>query len=83
MIFWRDVPVRINHKCWHIHKIGGIFHRDFTKDYGDLPVGRINTVTNRAEAVVNNRGMAYATRNRKKFLNSKKYNRQEAKQYNV
>ncbi len=73
MVIWRDVNVPIIHKCWHIHKIGGTLHRDFTKDYGDLPVGRWNNVTKKMEEVVNTRGLAYATRKRLKFR--KKYKR--------
>ena len=75
MIIWKDVDVPIIRKFWHIHKLKGKVHRDFTKDCGDIPVGYINTITNKCEDVVNTRGLAYATRNRKKFLKGKKYSR--------
>jgi hypothetical protein len=71
MVIYKYVPVPIEIKCWHIHKIGKRVHRDFTKDVGDIPVARINTVTGKVEDVVNNRGFAYATRNRKKFRNKR------------
>jgi hypothetical protein len=64
MVFWKDVAVPIFHKCWHIHKIGGKSHRDFTKDCGDVPVVHINEITGKWEEVVNTRGRAYAARKR-------------------
>jgi len=67
MVFYKDTPVIIEHKCWHIHKINGKIHKDFTKDFGDIPTGRLNKITGKFEEVVNNRGYAYATRKRKKF----------------
>lgn len=67
MVFYKDVPVPVFHKCWHIHKIGGKYHRDFTKDFGDIPVARINEVTGKMEEVVNLRGNAYAARKRLKY----------------
>ncbi len=73
MIIWIDVPVRIYHKCWHIHKIGKVVHHNFTKDYGDIPVIDVNTITNKAVPVVNNRGKAYAARKRLKYRSSKRY----------
>ena len=72
MVIYKDVPARITHKCWHIHKIGGVLHRNFTKDYGDVPVANYNEITGKFEAVVNNRGNAYATRNRMKFKRKEK-----------
>jgi len=75
MIIWKDVCVPIIRKLWHIHKVGKRVHRDFTKDIGDIPVGHLNTITNKCEDVVNNRGLAYAARNRKQYLKGKKYNR--------
>jgi len=72
MVIWQDVPVRIIHKIWHKHKAKGIVHRDFTKDYGDLPYAVFNEITLKWEYVVNIRGIAYATRNRLKFRKNKK-----------
>ena len=79
MEIYRDVPVKIRHKCWHIHKLGGKPHRDFTNDYGDIPVAYLNPITKKMEEVVNNRGLAYAARNRQKYR--KKYNRRKQKTY--
>jgi len=62
---YKDVPVEINHKCWHIHRIGGMLHKDFTDDYGDVPVGNYNSKTGKFEECVNTRGYAYAARLRK------------------
>jgi len=64
IVMYVDVPVRIIHKCWHVHKIGGKVHRDFTKDYGDIPVGRFNDISGKWENVVNSRGNAYGARKR-------------------
>lgn len=69
MIIWRTVPVVINHKTWHIHKVGKRPHRGFTGDYGDVPCWRINEITGQREAVVNNRGNAYGARKRKMYRN--------------
>jgi len=68
---YRDVAVPIRHKCWHIHKIGGKVHRDFTNDVGDIPVARSNPDTGLWEQVVNNRGRAYAARKRLKYRKDK------------
>jgi len=72
MVFYRTIPVPIEHKCCHVHKIGGKLHCDFTKDFGDIPIGRFNEITNQFEEVVNTRGNAYAARKRKKFRHLKK-----------
>lgn len=71
MIIWKDVPVRICYKCWHIHKINGTVHRDFTKCYGDVPVAHFNEITKKMEPVVNNRGYGYAKRNDIKYRKRK------------
>jgi hypothetical protein len=70
---FNTVPVRIRTKCWHIHKIGKRCHRDFTSDYGDIPVARFNHQTGFWEHVVNRRGFAYAARNRMKYRNKAKH----------
>ncbi|MFA5999928.1 MAG: hypothetical protein WC783_03030 [Candidatus Paceibacterota bacterium] len=67
VIFWRDVPVLIRDKIWHIHKIGGKHHRDFTVTYGEIPGVRFNPVTRIFEAVINYRGNAYAARRRQMY----------------
>ena len=72
MIIWKDVPVKIRHKIWHVHKINGIHHKDFTNDYGDIPVVRFNSISLKWEKVVNNRGLAYAARKRLKYKRNKK-----------
>ena len=66
-VVYRDVYVPIEVKIWHIHKIGKRVHRNFTKDIGDVPVGRLNCQTGIFECVVNTRGLAYAARNRKMY----------------
>jgi len=66
---FNTVPVRIHVKCWHIHKIGKRCHRDFTSDYGDIPVARFNHQTQFWERVENRRGFAYAARNRAIYRN--------------
>lgn len=71
MVIYNDVCVPIIHKIWHIHKIGKRLHRDFTKDFGDIPVGNLNEITGKFEPCVNTRGRAYAARNRKKYLKRK------------
>lgn len=72
LVIYKDVPVRIIHKCWHVHKVCGKCHRDFTKDFGDVPVTRVNPETGNWEEVVNNRGLAYATRNRLMYKSNAK-----------
>lgn len=67
MVIYKTVPVVIEQKIWHRHKINKKLHRDFTTDYGDIPVARINPITGNIEEVVNNRGFGYACRNRKKY----------------
>jgi hypothetical protein len=71
MVVWKDVPVPIIHKCWHVHSIGGKLHRDFTEDVGDVPVWRYNEVTKMDELVVNTRGNAYAARKRLMYRRKK------------
>ncbi len=67
MVIYQSIPVPIRTKCWHIHKIGKILHRDFTKDFGDVPVTRFNSITGKVEAVDNLRGRAYVARKRLKY----------------
>jgi len=68
---WKDVPVPIIHKIWHIHKVGKRVHRDFTKDYGDVPVAYFNRITKQFEPCDNPRGNAYAARRRLAFRRTK------------
>ena len=42
-----------------------MLHKDFTDDYGDVPVGNYNSKTGKFEECVNTRGYAYAARLRK------------------
>jgi len=71
MNIWQDIAVPIRIKSWHIHKIGKRVHRDFTNDYGDVPVATFNDTTKQFEAVVNTRGRAYAARKRLKYRKRK------------
>jgi hypothetical protein len=73
LVIWEDVPVEIYRKCWHVHKVNGILHRDFTKDYGDIPVARFNSITKKWEQCINPRGNAYAKRNDIKYRKKRKY----------
>lgn len=71
MVVWRDVNAPTQHKCWHISKLSKRARRDFIKDSGDVPVVVFNRVANTIESVVNNRGIAYAARNRKMYRKGK------------
>jgi len=71
MEIYKDIAVPIVHKIWHIHDLGKRVHRDFTKDFGDVPVGRWNPETGKFEECVNLRGRAYAARRLK--YRAKKY----------
>lgn len=72
MVIWKDVPVKIRTKIGHIKKIGGRFYRSFVNDFGDVPVARWNSITNKIEEVVNLRGKAYAARSRSCYRKVKK-----------
>jgi hypothetical protein len=72
MVIWRDVGVRIFHKCIHVRRIGGRVRNAFIVDCGDLPVMHWNEVTKQPEAVVNPRGRAYAARRRAAYRRNKK-----------
>jgi hypothetical protein len=72
LTIYRDVyPVLVSVKKPHIHKMGGRVYNHHYVDYGDVPVGTLNEVTGLWEPVVNLRGRAYATRNRKQFRKKK------------
>ena len=72
IVIYQDAPVIIKTKITHIRKIGGRTYRAFIKDYGDIPVAVINSITGQLMEVENNRGMAYACRNRLRYRNKKK-----------
>ncbi len=71
LVIWRDIAVPIFHKTFHIRHIGDRGRYAFTKDCGDVPSLRFNSITGRIEEVVNNRGRAYAARRRLKYRNKK------------
>lgn len=71
MIFWKDIDVKVKHKFSQIHKIGGKRYFKFNVDYGDIPVVRLNEITDKLEAVVNTRGRAYAARKRLMYRGKK------------
>ncbi len=75
MIIWKDVPVRIRQKIFHIRKIGGRLYNSFIDDWGDIPVKHYNEVTNKIEDIDNPRGLAYAAR--KRLRHRKKYKRSQ------
>lgn len=60
---WRDVPVKIRRKMWHIRGINKRLRRAFCCIYGDVPIGSYNTKTEKFELCFNSRGNAYALRN--------------------
>jgi len=72
MVIWKDICIPIITKIWHIHKLKGKLHKDFTKTCGDIPVANFNEITNKFEPVVNNRGRAYAARKRLIYRKRKK-----------
>jgi hypothetical protein len=61
-VIWCDVPVKIKRKETILTKSG--IKRKFIVGYGDVPVANYNVITDKIEEVVNNRGIAYAARNR-------------------
>ena len=67
MVIWKSVNVTIKTKMWHVRKMCGKRYRGFILDYGDLPVGRFNRITDKFEPCDNPRGRAYAARNRLKY----------------
>ncbi len=67
MVIWKDIEVVIEVKEFHIRKIGGRLRRSFVRTFGDVPVVRFNPITHHFEYVVNNRGRAYAARNRRSY----------------
>jgi len=71
-VIWQDMPVPIINKETHVRKIGGKTYRSFIKTFGDIPIVRINLITNKWEPVVNYRGKAYAARKRLKYRKKKK-----------
>lgn len=75
---WKDVPVRIHHKVYHVRKIGKRGRHAFTNDFGDVPVCNYNPDTKVWEDVDNPRGIAYAARRRLKYRPSRKELRQNA-----
>ena len=75
-VIWKDLPIIVKLKIIHITKIGGKLYNSFILDWGDIPIVTIKT-DGTTEEVVNNRGKAYATRNRQCFR--KRYNRQKEK----
>lgn len=68
---YRDIPVKIRHKCSHVRKVGGKSYYSFINDYGDVPVSSINDITGKMEWCQNNRGSAYAARKRLQYRKRK------------
>lgn len=74
MVIWQDIAVPIVEKQYHIRALKGAKAKrrfSFIKTFGDIPVARINEITGKIEAVINNRGRAYAARRRKSYRNRK------------
>lgn len=73
LVIWKDIYMPVHLDFAHVHKIGGnLCHKACPDDFADLPVVVINDITKNAEAVVNNRGRAYAARVRLKYRRNKK-----------
>lgn len=72
LVFWRDVPVKVRDKVWHIHKFGGKVHRNLCTGFGEIPVASFNEETNKLEPVVNSRGYGYAKRRDLKFRKTRR-----------
>jgi hypothetical protein len=76
IVCWVDTPVRVKHKTKHIKKIKenykkSFFYTGFINDYGDIPMGRFNNITNQFEPCINNRGYGYAKRKDIKYRRKK------------
>ena len=67
-----DVPVKVNNKHRHIHKLGKRPQRDFANDIGDIPIWRYNDITKNIESVDNARRWGYAARNHSSYHLTKK-----------
>ena len=67
LVFYKDIPVQIRNKSWHITKIGKRPRKSFCKYFGDVPVASYNDQTKKIEEVVNLRGNAYALRNAQNY----------------
>ena len=71
LVIWKSLPIIIEVKMPHIRKIGGRLYSGFCRDYGDVPVVVINSITKQPMEVVNTRGNGYAHRNHQKFRKNK------------
>lgn len=71
MTIWRFTPAVIRVKMYCIRNMRKRNHYagiSFTNDLGDIPCTVLRTNNKPALPVVNNRGGAYATRNRLRFM---------------
>lgn len=77
MVIYKDINVTIKEKGLHaVYKNGKYTIKNgFALFNGDVPVAHWNDVTKQMEAVDNNRGRAYAARNRLQYRNKLKYKR--------
>lgn len=77
LVVWALTPLKIFSKMWNVAKAGKRPHFSICEDNGDIPVGSFNEQTKQWEPVVNNRGNAYAARNRQKYRKNKKRERHD------
>lgn len=73
LVIWCDVyEVKLRSKGVHCVRKGNkiLTYNRFFNDYGDVPVANFNNIANTCEAVVNNRGRAYAARKRQCYRKS-------------
>ena len=74
MAIWRDTAVEITHRFCRVRKISGNKMKIYTglgTDNGDIPMGSLNTITNKFEPCDNKRGLAYAHRKDVKYRKKK------------
>lgn len=72
MVIWKTMPVMIKVKMQHLRKMGkGKLANSHIMDNGEVPVAVFNEITNLMMGVDNNRGTAYACRNRLRYRKRK------------
>lgn len=77
LVIWNDVNVPVKRKMYHQKRSSLYKHNKrrgigFCWDNGDIPVVVFNDITKQFEQVVNNRGLAYASRNQLRYQKGKK-----------
>lgn len=70
LVIYRDVPVIIMETLYKTNRVKS--RKKLSRMYGDVPICVFNSETKQLEAVVNNRGNAYANRRAKRYWKNKK-----------